>query len=164
MSILRRIIEYVTARIDFVRDDVVFFVDYRLDFMGIIMNEYEKQAQDFLESTGTELTVEYDGYRKYFPDDKEKRSVFEFTLRRAGKEYVGTFGQSIAKGNKMPTPYDILACLDYWQSTFSEFCGECGYSADSISALNMYNAVIKQSEGLKKLFTFDELEKLGEIA
>ena len=128
------------------------------------MNEYEKQAQDFLESTGTELTVEYDGYRKYFPDDKEKRAVFEFTLRRGETEYKGKFGQSIAARDKTPYAYDILACLDYWQGTFSEFCGECGYSADSISALNMYNAVIKQSEGLKKLFTFDELEKLGEIA
>ena len=128
------------------------------------MTEYEKQAQDFLESTGTELTVTYKGDMKYFPGDREKRAVFEFTLRRAGKEYVGTFGQSIAKGNKMPTPYDILACLDYWQSTFSEFCGEYGYSDDSISALNTYNSVIKQSEGLKELFTFAELEKLGEIA
>ena len=128
------------------------------------MNEYEKQAQDFLESTGTELTVEYDGYRKYFPDDKEKRSVFEFTLRRAGKEYVGTFGQPIAKGNKMPTPYDILACLDYWEGDFEDFCEEYGYSDDSINVLNTYNAVIKQSNGLKELFTFDELEKLGEIS
>ena len=128
------------------------------------MNEYEKQAQDFLQSTGTELTVTYEGYRKYFPDDKEKRAVFEFTLHRAGKKYVDTFGQSIAKGNKMPTPHDILACLDYWQGTFSEFCGEHEYNDDSISALNAYSGVVKQSSGLKELFTFDELEKLGEIA
>ena len=128
------------------------------------MTEYEKQAQDFLESTGTELTVEYDGYRKYFPDDKEKRSVFEFTLRRAGKEYVGTFGQSIAERDNTPSAYDILACLDYWEGDFKDFCAEYGYSDDSINALKTYNAVIKQSNGLKELFTFDELEKLGEIA
>ena len=128
------------------------------------MNEYEKQAQDFLESTGTVLTVEYDGFRKCFPNDKEKRAVFEFTLRRGEKEYKGTFGQSIAAYDKEPTAYDILACLDCWEGDFSEFCAEYGYSDDSISALNMYNAVIKQSEGLKKLFTFDELEKLGEIS
>ena len=128
------------------------------------MSEYEKQAQDFLESTGTELTVEYSHYSKYFPSDEEPRAVFEFILCRDGKKYVGTFGQSIMAGDKMPSDYDILACLDYWEGNFEDFCGECGYSADSISALNMYNAVIKQSEGLKKLFTFDELEKLGEIA
>ena len=128
------------------------------------MTEYEKQAQDFLASTGTELTVEYEGYRKYFPNDKKKRAVFEFTLRRGETEYKGTFGQSIAARDKTPSAYDILACLDYWQGTFSEFCREYGYSDDSISALNTYNSVIKQSEGLKELFTFAELEKLGEIA
>ena len=127
------------------------------------MNEYEKQAQDFLESTGTELTVEYEGYRKYFPNDKEKRAVFEFILCRAGNQYIGTFGQSIAAGDAMPTPYDILARLDYWEGDFSDFCSEYGYSDDSISALAIYDAVIRQSEGLRELFTFDELEKLGEI-
>ena len=35
------------------------------------MNEYEKKAKDFLESTGTGLTVEYDQHGKHFPDDKE---------------------------------------------------------------------------------------------
>ena len=128
------------------------------------MSEYEKQAQDFLESTGTELTVTYKGDRKYFPGDREKRAVFEFTMCRDGKKYVGTFGQSIMAGDKMPSDYDILACLDYWEGNFEDFCGEYGYSDDSISALNTYNAVIKQSVGLKELFTFYELEKLGEIS
>ena len=128
------------------------------------MTEYEKQAQDFLESTGTVLTVEYDGFRKYFPNDKEKRAVFEFTLRRGEKEYKGTFGQSIAARDKMPSAYDILACLDYWEGDFSDFCSEYGYSDDSISALSTYDAVIKQSVGLREMFTFDELEKLGEIS
>ena len=164
MPYRNRCISHEPARIDFVRDDVIFFVCYRLDFMGIIMSDYEKQAQDFLESTGTELTVEYSHCGKYFPADKESRAVFEFTLCRAGKSYTGTFGQSIAAGDKMPSDYDILACLDYWEGNFEDFCGEYGYSDDSISALNTYNAVIKQSVGLKELFTFYELEKLGEIS
>ena len=128
------------------------------------MTEYEKQAQDFLASTGTELTVEYEGYRKYFPNDKKKRAVFEFTLRRGETEYKGTFGQSIAAGDAMPTPYDILACLDYWEGDFSDFCSEYGYSDDSIRALAIYDAVIRQSEGLRELFTFEELEELGEMS
>ena len=128
------------------------------------MNEYEKQARDFLESTGTELTVEYVDFKPYFPGDKEKRAVFEFTLRRGDKQYKGTFGQSIAAYDKTPSAYDILSCLDYWEGDFSDFCAEYGYSDDSIAALVTYYAVIKQSNGLKELFTFDELEKLGEIA
>ena len=38
------------------------------------MSDYEKQAQDFLESTGTELTVEYSHCGKYFPEDKQARA------------------------------------------------------------------------------------------
>ena len=128
------------------------------------MNEYEKQAQAFLQQTGTELSIDYVDFKPYFPGDKESRAVFEFTLRRAGKEYIGTFGQSIAERDKMPSAYDILACLDYWEGDFSDFCSEYGYSDDSISALSIYNAVIRQSEGLRELFTFEELEELGEMS
>ena len=127
------------------------------------MNEYEKQAQDFLESTETELTVEYSHYSKYFPADKESRAVFEFTLCRAGKSYTGTFGQSIAAGDKMPSAYDVLACLDYWQGTFSDFCEDFGYSTDSITARKTYTRVMDQSRGLKSLFSPEELDKLGDI-
>ena len=128
------------------------------------MTEYEKQAQAFLQQTGTELSIEYVDFKPYFHGDKEKRAVFEFTLRRGDKQYKGTFGQSIAAYDKTPSAYDILSCLDYWEGDFSDFCAEYGYSDDSINALDTYNAVIKQSNGLKELFTFDELEKLGEIA
>ena len=128
------------------------------------MTEYEKQAQDFLESTGTELTVTYKGDMKYFPGDREKRAVFEFTMCRDGKKYVGTFGQSIMAGDKTPSAYDILACLDYWEGDFEDFCAEYGYYEDSIKALSTYKAVMKQSEGLKSLFSTEELEKLGEIS
>lgn len=128
------------------------------------MNEYEKQAQAFLQQTGTELSIEYVDFKPYFPGDKEKRAVFEFTLRRGDKQYKGTFGQSIAAYDKEPTAYDILACLDCWEGDFSEFCSEYGYSDDSISALSIYDAVIKQAIGLKNLYNTEEMEKLGDIA
>ena len=127
------------------------------------MNEYEKQARDFLESTGTELTVEYVDFKPYFHGDKEKRAVFEFTLRRGDKQYKGTFGQSIAAYDKEPTAYDILACLDYWDGTFSDFCDDFGYSTDSITARKTYTRVMDQSRGLKSLFSTEELERLGGI-
>ena len=127
------------------------------------MSEYEKQAQAFLQQTGTELSIDYVDFKPYFPGDKESRAVFEFTLKRGEKEYIGTFGQSIANYGKTPSTYDILSCLDYWEGDFYDFCQKYGYDDDSISALSIYNAVIRQSEGLRELFTFEELEKLGEI-
>lgn len=60
------------------------------------MNEYEKQANDFLESTGTTLTIEYLYTGPYFMDDKkDKRDVYEFTLKNARGEYSAKFGDSI---------------------------------------------------------------------
>lgn len=59
------------------------------------MNEYDKQAEDFLAKTGTTLTFEFDGYRKYFPDDKEKRLTWKFTLTRGTRSLTDTFGGSL---------------------------------------------------------------------
>lgn len=56
--------------------------------------DYEKQASEFLEKTGTKLTFKFAGYRKHFPDDKEKRLCYEFTLSRNGRSYTSTFGES----------------------------------------------------------------------
>lgn len=57
--------------------------------------DYEKQATDFLEKTGTVMTVKFVKYDKYFPDDKEKRDIYNITLKRGNREYTFTFGQSI---------------------------------------------------------------------
>ena len=59
------------------------------------MNEYEKQAKDFLKKTGTELSIKWIRHGKYFPSDNEPRDIYEFTLKRGDREYKGTFGQSI---------------------------------------------------------------------
>jgi hypothetical protein len=60
------------------------------------MNDYEKQAANFLESTGATITTRYVGHRPYWPDDTEQRAVWEITLSREGrKPYVFTFGESI---------------------------------------------------------------------
>jgi hypothetical protein len=48
------------------------------------MNEiecYEKQAQDFLEATGTTIAKEFVKCDKYFPDDAEPRNIWNITLK-----------------------------------------------------------------------------------
>lgn len=59
------------------------------------MNEYEKQAQDFLKKTGTTLTVKFLRHGKYFATDDDSRDIYEFTLTRGSRSYTGTFGQSV---------------------------------------------------------------------
>lgn len=59
--------------------------------------EYDIQASEFLAKNNLTLTLEFQGKRKYFPDDKEARNVYSFTITNAkGVSYTGTFGDSIA--------------------------------------------------------------------
>lgn len=59
------------------------------------LNEYEKQAIDFLEATGTTFKAVLLGHMKQFIDDVEKRDVYEITLERKGESYTFRFGQSL---------------------------------------------------------------------
>jgi hypothetical protein len=57
---------------------------------------YEKQATDFLEKTGCKMTITYKENRKYFPDDKGKRDVYEIEIVRGSRKWKFEFGNSIA--------------------------------------------------------------------
>ena len=59
------------------------------------INEYEKQAEDFLKETGTTFEIKFVKYDKYFPKDSDKRDIYEFTLSRGSRKYTALFGNSI---------------------------------------------------------------------
>ena len=61
----------------------------------MVKNEYDKQAEDFLKATKTTINIKFDSYRKYFPQDKEKRDVYNVTLKRGNRKYTFTFGNSL---------------------------------------------------------------------
>lgn len=60
------------------------------------MNEYEKQAADFLAETNTTFKAEYKRTGLYFPKDKDPRDIYEITLTRGTRSWSFEFGQSIA--------------------------------------------------------------------
>lgn len=62
--------------------------------------DYEQQATDFLEATGTEFRAELTDHRPYFDDDEDYRDVYEITLKRGKREWKFEFGQSIAHSRK----------------------------------------------------------------
>ena len=142
------------------------------------MNDYTKQAEDFLQATGTTFTVIYQYTGPYFQGDKEKRDVFRFTLKNAKGEYSSTFGDSIrntedrakrAKGYKKPSAYDILACLEkYEPDTFENWCRECGYDEQPLSeypkVLKVWTDCVEQFRGLRKIFSEEQMEQLREIS
>lgn len=63
-----------------------------------------------------------------------------------------------------PSAYDVLACLTHYDpGTFADFCGDFGYDTDSTKAERVYFAVQQEWEGLRRLFTTEQLEQLQEI-
>lgn len=61
----------------------------------IVMNEYDKQVQEFLDKTKTEITIEYKENNYYFKDDRSPRDIYDVTLKRGSREYKFTYGNSL---------------------------------------------------------------------
>ena len=59
------------------------------------MDEYDKQAADFLTKTGSTFKAEFVEHGLHFPQDKTPRDIYLITLGRNGREFVFNFGQSI---------------------------------------------------------------------
>ena len=56
--------------------------------------------------------------------------------------------------------YSLLLDADCSNCTFTDFCSEYGYDADSITANRIYHECIKTSKQLNRLFNADELNQL----
>lgn len=152
------------------------------------MNDYIKQANDFLTKTGTKIEVNFISHDKYFHDDDSARDIYEIKITRKDiKPFIFRFGQSLvnsgvpnftgvktiyqkekAKENallsrKPPSSYDILAILTKNDvGSFNDFCADFGYSNDSITAQKIYINVQNEYSEVNKLFN-DVLDELKEI-
>lgn len=62
--------------------------------------DYEKQARDFLETTGTGFDCEFLRQGKYFPDDEYERDIYRITLTKDGRYFSFEFGQSYNASGK----------------------------------------------------------------
>lgn len=158
------------------------------------MNDYIKQATDFLEATGTEFSIVFQYTGPYFQGDKEFRDVYRFTLKNTRGEYSGTFGDSIANTKKrtapppnifesseaqlraaiankkhVPSAYDVLSCLEKYQpDTFANWASDYGYNDQPLSeypaVMAIYTACVDQYKGLARIFTPEQMEVLQEIS
>ena len=59
------------------------------------MNQYEKQANDFLEKTGAKIDIQFSNYGKHFDDDKENRDIYNITISRGNRRFSFKFGNSL---------------------------------------------------------------------
>lgn len=57
---------------------------------------YEKQATDFLEKTGCTIEIKFKENRRYFPNDKDTRDVYDIKITRGSRAWSFEFGNSIA--------------------------------------------------------------------
>ena len=124
-------------------------------------SQYNKGAYLIANELGLTMKVGDSEYKKHFMSDKDSRYVFKITLKKGGKQFTFNFGQSIAEGSNEPTLYSVLTCLQkYDVGTFENFCDDFGYDYDSRTAEKTYKAVIKEFEGMQRLFDSAELELL----
>lgn len=124
---------------------------------------YNKAAYKIADELGLKMKVGDYKYKEHF-GDKVKRCVFKITLKKGGKQFSFNFGQSISEGSNEPTLYSVLTCLQkYDVGSFENFCDDFGYDYDSRTAEKTYKAVVKEFEGMQRLFNSAELELLQNI-
>ena len=130
------------------------------------INEYEKEAEEFLVKVGAKMKVDYCGYMRHFKDDKEKRNVWDVTFSRGDKSMTVRLGQSINESVLInpPTAYDVLSCLTKDDpGDIDEFTSEYGYTKGEVSeAIKTYNAVCKEYSDVRRVFG-DVMDELREI-
>lgn len=134
-----------------------------------VESEYDKQANNFLKETNTKFKIKYLKHDKYFPEDKETRDIYKFTLEKDGKKYSGTFGQSVqgSWNNEVPSAYAVLssvgADMGDENESWEDFADTFGYDRDSHSGRKIHQAVLKERKGVKALYSEDEINKMQEI-
>lgn len=81
------------------------------------MSDYNKQATDFLESTGTELEWKLESFGSHLPADEYCRLVYEWKLTRGERSITGKFGESLAVSFERvmgkPYPHTNLCVADH---------------------------------------------------
>ena len=71
--------------------------------------DYDKQATDFLKKTGVTFEAKFLEYGIHFDSDKDKRDIYQITLKRGQREFIFNFGQSINASGKYVVGDKIIA-------------------------------------------------------
>ena len=135
------------------------------------MNEYVKQAKDFLESCDAKMTITYlgKGVNKNW-NESSLRNVYRATITTPKGSMWVKFWDSIVntQSGEQPTEYDILVCLQkYDVGTFEDFVSDFGYEIDEFHAkqraTNMYYAVCDEYKKVRRCFTEEQIDAMCEI-
>ena len=145
------------------------------------MNEYVKQAKDFLESCNATMDIMYLGTEVNKDwDEKRERDTYMVNIRTPKGNMQVKFWDSINNTIKnsdsrrinrlriKPTAYDILSCLQkYDVGDIEDFIWEFGYEIKKRGDLkrlqDTYNAVVKEYNDICRCFTPEQIEAMQEI-
>ena len=105
--------------------------------------------------------VAYDFWNSYADEESNFKRRNQTQPYESIQEHIKRTKQPV----KTPTAYDLLACIEKNEpGTFKDFCGDFGYSEDSMRAFDTYRAVQEEYSKTRRFFTAAELEELAEIA
>lgn len=63
--------------------------------MNTEIDQYEQQANDFLNKTGAKIEITFKKYDYHFEDDKDKRDIYSIYIGRGKRGMSFDFGQSL---------------------------------------------------------------------
>lgn len=156
------------------------------------MDEYQMQALNFLKKCDAFLEIRYlyDGNNELWDEKDVIREVYNVKITTPRGSYSFKFYDSVHNYERKkqikkirtgydpyrrslltkeynelrPTEYDVLTCLTpYDVGTFKDFCWSYGYDEDSMKAFKTYLAVQEEYDGLRRIFTKEQLDMLSEI-
>ena len=145
------------------------------------MNEYKKQAIEFLKDCNATMEIMYLGKETNENwDEKRERDTYMVNICTPKGSMQVKFWDSfnntvknsdlcrINKRRIKPTAYDIFSCLEkYDVGDIEDFMLEFGFEikkrGDFKRIQNIYNAVIKEYQDICRCFTPEQIEVIREI-
>lgn len=132
-------------------------------------NEYQRNAIAILDEIGASVKAFYIGLTC---QNCHEVMTYTFIIENSkGETYISQFWNSVFNTRRYLqgltdeaiSAYDILSCLQWYDiGEYWDFISEFGYDPSEDSC-KIYKAVKAEYEGLKALFTAEEMELLSEI-
>lgn len=121
---------------------------------------YRKQTSDFLKRVNANVKITSIGYERPLWDSSYY-CTYRITISRNGKRYTYKYYDN---ARRIPDEYDVLSCLEkYDVGSYKDFCDNFGYDNEfNKDTMKIYKAVLKEVEGVKRVFG-DVLEEFAEI-
>ena len=130
------------------------------------MKNYREETKKFFKRIHCNIDIIFIGKQmpKYWNTNNEYHNTYKVILKRNGKQFTYYFYDSIhnTRNNICPDEYDVTACLEKYDLDFDYFCSLCNYNENDKKAEKHYNAVLREIEGVKRIFG-DVMEELREI-